>query len=417
MIGGLPDKDAAVKRESRYPKLRLFCMVLYFALSLIKAYRKNSFMQSLSTSNHILASPDGKLTISFFLEDGVPCYTISKGGQTVIDTSRLGYRFHSMPDMDKGFELLETTTDSYHETWVQPWGEEINIINHYNQLSIQLRNPTENQHLNLIFRAFNDGIGFRYEIPQQTSYSSVEITSEGTEFNFTGNHKAWWIPGDPDSYEYLYHETPLSKIDSANTPVTFKAKEDLYISIHEAALTDYAGMRMSRNEHQRNGFKSDLVPWPDGIKVKADLPMCSPWRTIQVAESPGGLIESNMILNLNEPNKLEDISYVKPMKYVGIWWGMHIGLNTWHKSLRHGATTENAKRYIDFAARHNIPGLLVEGWNKGWESWLSGNNVQDYTQPYSDFDMEEVVNYARKKGISLIGHHETGGNIPIYEKQ
>jgi alpha-glucosidase len=374
-------------------------------------------MCSKQSNHHTIASPDGKLAVSFFLEDGVPRYTVSKGDQTVIDTSRLGFRLHNMPDMDKGFELVEATTDSFQETWTQPWGEKKEIQNHYNQLAIQLRNPTKNLHLNVIFRAFNDGVGFRYEIPRQTSYSKVEITSEGTEFNFTGNHKAWWIPGDPDSYEYLYHETPLSKIDSANTPVTFRANEELYISIHEAALTNYAGMRLSKEAGRNYGFTSDLVPWPDGIKVKADLPLRSPWRTIQVADSPGGLIESNLILNLNEPNKLDDISYVQPMKYVGIWWGMHIGLNTWNIGPRHGATTENAKRYIDFAAEHNIPGLLLEGWNKGWESWLSGNTVQDYTEPYNDFDIEEVLRYAREKGVKLIAHHETGGNIPMYEKQ
>ncbi|MBS3808272.1 MAG: glycoside hydrolase family 97 protein [Bacteroidales bacterium] len=374
-------------------------------------------MCSQKKNQQTVQSPDGKLIATFFLKQGVPCYMLHKGSQTVIDTSQLGYRFKHIPAMDQNFELLEATTDSYNEAWTQPWGEEKEIQNHYNQLAIQLKNPTENLHLNMIFRAFNDGIGFRYEIPRQTAYNDVEITCEGTEFNFTADHKSWWIPGDPDSYEYLYHETPLSKIDSANTPVTFQAHDSLYISIHEAALTNYAGMRLSRDKHQKNGFKSDLVPWPDGIKVKAELPMRSPWRTIQVAENPGGLIESNMILNLNEPNKLDDISYVRPMKYVGIWWGMHIGLNTWHKSARHGATTENAKKYMDFASKHHIPGLLVEGWNKGWKSWLSGINVQNYTQPYKDFDMEKVVRYANQKGVSLIGHHETGGNIPMYEKQ
>jgi len=200
-------------------------------------------------------SPDGKLIATFFLKQGMPCYMLHKGSQTVIDTSQLGYRFKHIPAMDQNFELLEATTDSHNERWTQPWGEEKEIQDHYNQLAIQLINPTENLHLNLIFRAFNDGIGFRYEIPRQTAYNDVEITSEGTEFNFTADHKSWWIPGDPDSYEYLYNETPLSKIDSANTPVTFRANDSLYISIHEAALTNYAGMRLSHDTHQKNRWK------------------------------------------------------------------------------------------------------------------------------------------------------------------
>jgi alpha-glucosidase len=374
-------------------------------------------MCSQPSTRHTIASPDGKLKASFFLEKGIPYYTLHKGDRTVIDTSRLGYRFKHMPDMDRGFELLESATESYNNTWTQPWGEKKAITNHYNQLKVQLHIPAENIHLNIFFRIFNEGLGFRYEIPLQTSYKRVEITSEETRFNFTGNHRSWWIPGDPDSYEYLYRETSLSGINLANTPVTFKADDSLYISLHEAALTNYAGMRLQRDTNRKYGFKTDLVPWPDSIKVKADLPLYSPWRTLQVGERPGALIESHLILNLNEPNRLEDLSYIQPMKYVGIWWGMHIGLNTWHEGPRHGATTANAKEYIDFAAEHNIPGLLVEGWNKGWESWLSGNNVQNYTEPYDDYDIGEVLNYAGKKGVKLIAHHETGGNIPMYERQ
>ena len=400
------------------PSTRIQTIAKHAALLFIALFHLTALtMCSKQNARHTIQSPDGRLTANFLLKSGEPMYMLNKGNQTVIDTSHLGYKFNSLPAMDGNFELVEATTDSHDETWTQPWGEEKDIRNNYNQLKVQLHNPAENVHLNLYFRIFNDGLGFRYEIPQLASYNQVEIASELTGFNFTGNHLSWWIPGDPDSYEYLYHETPLSKIDSANTPVTFKADDNLYVSIHEAALTNYAGMRLRRNEQDKNALKSDLVPWPDGIKVKADLPMQSPWRTIQVAETPGGLIESNMILNLNEPNKLDDLSYIKPMKYVGIWWGMHIGVNTWHAGPHHGATTENAKRYVDFASQHNIPGLLVEGWNKGWKSWLSGNNEQDYTQPYDDFNIQEVTRYAKEKNVGLIGHHETGGNIPMYEKQ
>jgi len=369
------------------------------------------------TNHYKITAPEAQLRVDFFLQEGKPYYTVVKDQQMVIDTSSLGYRFNDLPAMDKNFEVLEANTSSHEENWTQPWGEEKHITNHYNELKVQLKNPAEDLRLNLYFRVFNDGVGFRYEIPRHEAFQKAEIIEEKTAFNFTGDHPSWWIPGDPDSYEYLYNETPLSKIDSANTPVTFKRGQELYVSIHEAALTDYAGMRLRKSRAPRYGFTSDLVPWPDGIKVKAELPMRSPWRTIQIAETPGGLIESNMILNLNEPNKLDDISYVKPMKYVGIWWGMHIGLNTWKAGPRHGATTENTKKYIDFASTHNIQGLLVEGWNKGWESWLSGNNEQNYTEPYNDYDLEEIMRYAEEKGVKMIGHHETGGNIPMYEEQ
>jgi alpha-glucosidase len=376
-----------------------------------------NLMCSQKTQNYHVQSPDGKMKAEFFLLDNEPYYNLWKGQDLIIDTSRLGFKMNNMPDLDTGFEVIETKTGSKNETWTQPWGEEKEITNQYNELKVLLFNKNQNVHLNIIFRIFNDGLGFRYEIPTQTSYKNAEIKDEITEFNFPSDHQCWWISGDPHSYEKLFNNTPLSDIDSANTPVTIKAGDKLYLSIHEAALTNYAGMRLKPSQNNTKALEAYLVPWPDGLKVKADLPMFSPWRTIQVAEAPGGLIESHLILNLNEPNKLEDISYIQPMKYVGIWWGMHIRTKTWHEGPRHGATTENAMRYIDFAAKNNIKGLLIEGWNKGWESWMTGNNVQNYTKPTDDFNIEKVVDYARKKGVKIIGHHETGGNIPMYEKQ
>lgn len=369
------------------------------------------------SKNFHTVSPDGNLKLNFFLKDSKPFYSLWKGEKPIIDSSRLGFKMNNMPNLDGSFEVIETTSDSKNKTWTQPWGEEKNITNHYNELKVQLFNEPKNLHLNITFRLYNDGLGFRYEIPTQTSFDYAEISDELTEFNLPADHKAWWIPGNPDSYEFLYNQTPVSKIDSANTPVTIQTNDGLYLSIHEAALTNYAGMRLKKAKSNSTLLQSDLVPWPDGLKVKADLPLLSPWRTIQVGETPGDLIESPLILNLNEPNKLEGISYIRPMKYVGIWWGMHIDVNTWHEGPRHGATTAEAKRYIDFASKHNIKGLLVEGWNKGWESWLSGNNVQNYTKPTDDFDIEEVVQYAKDKGVELIGHHETGGNVPMYEEQ
>ena len=391
-------------------KLTTYLLISFLAII-------STTMCSKDSKQHQTLSPDGQLKLKFYLENSKPFYALWKGEKLIIDSSRLGFKMNNMPNLDGKFEIVETSKSSKNETWEQPWGEEKNINNHYNQLQVQLFNKVDNLHLNIYFRVFNDGLGFRYEIPTQTSFDYAEIKEELTEFNFAKDYSSWWIPGDPDSYEHIYNNTNISKIDSANTPVTIQAEEDLYLSIHEAALTNYAGMRLKRQSDKKHSLKSDLIPWPDGIKVKADLPLHTPWRTIQVADNPGGLIESHLILNLNEPNQLKDISYVKPMKYVGIWWGMHIDVNTWHEGPRHGATTEEAKRYIDFASKHNIKGLLVEGWNKGWESWLSGNNVQDYTQPTDDFNIEEIVSYAKEKGVYLIGHHETGGNIPMYEKQ
>jgi alpha-glucosidase len=230
------------------------------------------------------------------------------------------------------------------------------------------------------------------------------------------DHDAWWTPADFDSYEHLFTEGRLHEIRAANTPVTMKTHDGFYLSIHEADLTDYAGMTLSRVGGQTLGFVSSLVPWPDGSRVKGTTPFKTPWRTIQVATWPGGLVESSLILNLNEPCKIEDTSWIKPMKYVGIWWGMHIGKYTWHTGERHGATTENAMRYIDFAAGHGIPAVLIEGWNTGWDRW-GQEGAYDYVTPYPDFDLGQVVKYARDKGIAIIGHHETGGDVIGYEKQ
>ena len=393
--------------------MKNICYLLLFSLIAIMF----STMCTKTMENQRAVSPDGKLKLNFFLNNSEPFYSLWKGESLIIDSSRLGFKMNNMPDLDGNFEIIEIVTDSKNETWTQPWGEDQDITNHYNELRVQLFNKPKNLHLNITFRIFNDGLGFRYEIPMQTSFDYAEIAKELTEFNLPADHTAWWIPGSPDSYEFLYNQTPVSKIDSANTPITFQTNDDLYLSIHEAALTNYAGMRLKRSPENKTGLNCDLVPWPDGIRVKADLPLSSPWRTIQVGEKPGDLIESHLILNLNEPNKLEDISYVQPMKYVGIWWGMHIDVNTWHEGPRHGATTEEAKRYIDFASDNQIKGLLIEGWNIGWKSWLSGNNIQDYTTPADDFVIGEVVQYAKEKGVELIGHHETGGNIPMYEAQ
>jgi alpha-glucosidase len=259
-------------------------------------------------------------------------------------------------------------------------------------------------------------VGFRYEFPEQANLKDFEIMSEETQFLFPGDPTAWWTPADFDSYEHLYTTGPLHSLDAANTPVTLKTDDGLYLCIHEADLTDYAGMTLARVDEPAVGLSSSLVPWPDGSKVKGAAPFKTPWRTIQISTWPGGLVESSLVLNLNEPCVIEDTSWIKPMKYIGIWWGMHIDKYTWHIGDRHGATTENAKRYIDFAARHGIPGVLIEGWNTGWDRW-GQEGAYDFVTPYPDFDLPAVVAYARSKGVVIIGHHETGGDVPTYEKQ
>jgi len=363
-----------------------------------------------------ISSPDGKINIEFFIQNGKPFYKITHEQETIIKQSKLGFLFKNAEPLNNNFEIIETSTKGVEENWKPVYGPSNLIKNHYNELQIKLKEDTLlNREMDIIFRAYNDGIGFRYILPKQSNLNDFEITSEETQFNFNGDHTVWWIPADYDSYEHLYSKNLLNEIKAVNTPVTIETKKGLCLSIHEADLTDYAGMTLKSVDSDSFTLECDLVPWPDGVKVKASTPLRTPWRTIQIATKPGDLIESHLIENLNEPCQLEDISWIKPMKYVGIWWGMHIGAETWEQGPYHGATTKNAKRYIDFAAKYNIPGLLIEGWNTGWESW-GQEDAFNFTTPYDDFDLKEVADYANEKGINLIGHHETGGQVGNYEK-
>ena len=266
--------------------------------------------------------------------------------------------------------------------------------------------------LTLRFRVFDDGLGFRYEY-EACGADSLRVTDELTEFRFAADGDSWTIPASFDTYELLYRKLPLSELADANTPATFKVG-GLYGSIHEAALYDFPEMTLRKTDGL--AFKSDLAPLPDGTKAHVGNKFTTAWRTVQLAPDAVGLINSSLILNLNEPSKIGDTSWIRPMKYVGVWWGMHLGVETWAMDDRHGATTENAKRHIDFAAVNNIQGVLFEGWNEGWENW-GGSQSFDFTKPYADFDIAEIVRYARERGIEIIGHHETGGNIPDYERQ
>lgn len=362
-----------------------------------------------------LTSPDGNIKLVFNLtEAGEMTYGVSVGGTPFITPSVMGFEGRDGVNLSKGFQIEGTELTAKDETWTQPWGENKSIRNHYNEMAVHLKDQA-NTELTLRFRVFDDGLGFRYEyqVPQA---DSVFVMDELTSFNLAQDGKSWSIPASFETYELLYRTMPVSKVDNANTPMTFKTDNGVYASIHEAALTDFPEMTLKHTEGCN--FKSELAPWPDGVKARfAGGSFVTPWRSIQIAPQAVGLINSGLILNLNEPCVLEgDLSWIRPMKYVGIWWGMHLGVETWTMDERHGATTANAKRHIDFAAANNIEAVMFEGWNEGWESW-GGMQTFDYTKPYADFDMIEVARYAKEKGIEIIGHHETGGNIFNYERQ
>ena len=374
-------------------------------------------VQSCSTSTTV-SSPDGTITINFELKGGKPFYSVQKNGNPVIIPSALGIKLSQKLQLDSNFKVVALKQSVFDETWTQPWGEQKEIRNHYNALRVDLGAASgEEKKLTIVFRVFNDGIGFRYIIPEQSAFSDIEIMDELTEFNLAGDNKSWWIKAYQwNRYEYLYQTSPVSKIDTVHTPFTMQTDDGLFLSIHEAALTDYSSMTLANKGNL--SLEADLVPWSDGVKVRGSAPLKSPWRTIQIAGCAGDLITSYLILNLNEPNKLGDVSWVEPGKYVGIWWEMHLEKSTWSSGPRHGATTKNAKKYIDFAAKNGFKGVLVEGWNLGWDgNWIENGDKFNFTQPYKDFDIKEVAAYAAAKGVSLIGHHETGGGVLNYESQ
>lgn len=402
-----------------------------------------------------VSSPNGNNEIVFDLsESGQPFYQLSHKGKQLIDTSYMSFDLKDLPSLKAGFKIIDSKTASADESWEMPWGEQLEVRNHYNELIVYMEEKTEaRRKLNIHFKAYDDGVGFRYELPEQQNINEILITDENTEFNLTADHKAWWMPGDWDNYEHLYNESAFSEIDAiskrnhpdlnatyipenaVNTPITMKTNDGLYLSFHEADLTNYAGMTL-KIDAENLSMTSELVGSEIlGGKAKVKLPFSTPWRTIQIAEKAGQLIESKMILNLNDPNAIGELSYFTPMKYVGIWWEMHIGKSTWDMegsqdmntyttgkvgTSRHGATTENAKRYIDFASQNGIKGLLVEGWNTGWDQWINTDDregVFDFMTPYDDYDFEAVMQYADEKGVEVIMHHETSAAPRTYEKQ
>jgi alpha-glucosidase len=365
-----------------------------------------------------VASPNGANRVAFELADGVPTYAVHRFTTPVIEPSRLGFTLQDLPPLAEGFRVASVSERSVDETWEQVWGEVRMVRDHYNELRVTLEErAAPGRRMDVVFRAFDDGVGFRYEIPRQPGLEAFHVMDELTEFNFAGNHDAWYLRAYTwNRYEYLTRQTPLAEADTVHTPLTMRTDAGLYLSVHQAALTDYSTMTLERTAGHH--FKANLVPWADGVLVRARSPMITPWRTIQIADSPAGLITSNLILNLNEPNQIEDTAWIEPAKYVGIWWEMHLDKSTWGSGERHGATTENAMRYIDFAAEHGFPHVLVEGWNLGWDGdWYASGVVFDSTQPYPDFDLEAVAAYARQRGVRLMGHHETSASVEHYESQ
>ncbi len=363
------------------------------------------------------SSPGGTLTVNVRVnEEGRPEYSIRRGKALIVDWSRLGFILSDQHKLERNFEIGAVAKRTFDETWEQPWGERRYSRNHYNELRVTLREKVDaHRELNVLFRVFDDGVGFRYEFP--AAFREVNIVEELTEFAIAEPGTAWWIPGGEwNRYEYLYNRTPIAEVSQAHTPITLKLRSGVHVAIHEAALVGYAGMWLRRVGGER--FKAVLSPSSSGPKVRRAAPFATPWRTLQIAQDAPGLYMSDLILNLNEPNKLGDVSWVKPFKYVGIWWGMHLGANTWASGPKHGATTAETRRYIDFAAKNGFRGVLVEGWNKGWDGdWFARGDAFSFTEPYPDFDLEGLAAYARRKGVRLVGHHETAGNIAVYEKQ
>lgn len=391
---------------------KLIKVIFVFYILLLFACNQQSKIISVT-------SPNGKIQVEFDNSLSTLSYRVNYMGEEFLRTSRLGFHLVNSKNLDSNFVIIDHEITSADESWEQPWGEERIIRDHYNKLRVDLQqNDIGARRISLEFKVFNDGIGFRYLVPEQPGMESVYIENELTEFAFTDSHKTWYTPAyHIMKYETLYSEASLKNLDTCHTPLTIKTSDGIYASIHEAALTDFASMTLYGSED--NTLKTDLVPWKDGVKVKTKVPFKSPWRTIQIAEKPGDLIESHLILNLNEPNLLGDVSWVKPMKYVGVWWGMHIGIYSFYQGPEVGATTARTKKYIDFAAKHGFDEVLVEGWNYGWTPYWGSNFApeMDFTRPAAAFNWQEVIDYAKSKNVFIQVYNETAANTENYLSQ
>lgn len=403
-----------------------------------------------------VTSPNGEMKLTFTLRDSKPYYSVSFRGKPVIKPSRLGYELHNAESLLEGFTQTGEKTSTFDETWTPVWGENKTIRNHYKELLVNLIQEKTGRVMNLRFRVYDEGVGLRYEFPQEGSKLNYFVVKEEcTEFALTGDHIAWWIPGDYDTQEYEYSRSRLSEIRSlfkkkvtdnasqtsfsetgVQTSLQLKTDDGLYINLHEAALVNYPAMHLNLDD-KNMVFRSWLTPDAQGIKGYLQTPCQSPWRTIMITDDARKVLSSHLILNLNEPCKIKDTSWIHPTKYVGVWWEMISGKGDWaytsqfpsvklgitdyakaKPSGRHSANNENVRRYIDFAAQHGFTGVLVEGWNIGWEDWFGNSKeyVFDFQTPYPDFDIKALNEYAHSKGVKLIMHHETSSSIMNYEK-
>ncbi|WP_052108222.1 glycoside hydrolase family 97 protein [Aerolutibacter daejeonensis] len=366
-----------------------------------------------------VSSPSGVLTATLDLHEGRLSYHVQRLGEPVIAPSALGFQIRGAGKLERSLALTRQATSSTDETWEQPWGESRHVRNHYNELRARFTETIKpGRIVDVVFRVYDDGVGFRYEFPRQAAMDEVIIDDELTEFAIAAPATAWWIPaGEWNRYEYLYQRTPLAEVTQAHTPITVRTDDGLHLAFHEAALVDYSAMWLRRTEGQR--LRAQLSPASQGWKVRRALPFHTPWRTVQITDSAAALYESSkLILNLNEPNAVGDVSWFQPAKYIGIWWSLHLETESWATGKEHGATTANTRRYIDFAAKHGFRGVLVEGWNPGWDGQWFGNGYDfNFTQATRDFDIEALAAYAMSKGVHLIGHHETGCAVSHYEDQ
>ncbi len=371
-----------------------------------------------SATESSIESPGKILRVVVRIDEGRAEYRVERLGEPLIAPSRLGFLLRGAEKLERNLELAAQSTREVDETWEQPWGESRFVRNHYRELRVTLAEQApRNRRFDVVFRVYDDGLGFRYDVPEQPALSEAIIDDELTEFRVVPAATAWWIPaGEWNRYEYLYNRTPLREVSQAHTPMTLRTENGLHIAFHEAALIDYSSMWLRRVEGQR--FRAQLAPASEGWKVRRQTPFVTPWRTLQIADSAAGLYQSNLILNLNEPNALGDVSWFKPSKYVGIWWSLHLETESWSNGDKHGATTANGMRYIDFAAEHGFRGVLVEGWNPGWDGQWFGNGWDfDFTRATPDFDIEALAAHARGRGVHLVGHHETGCAVSHYESQ
>ena len=365
-------------------------------------------------------SPNGEIAVTIAVDgEGRPYYAIEFQGDDLILPSRLGFLLADQDKLERRLSIISATRSSNDTTWEQPWGQRQLVRDHHNQLMVRFEEATdEKRQFSVVFRVFDDGVGFRYLFDSRSVGDELKIADELTEFNVAQEGSAWWIPGGEwNRYEYLYEETPIGAVSLAHTPLTFRLQSGTHLAIHEAALVDFAGMWVKRTTG--TNFRATLAPTgASPARAVRAVPFATPWRTLRISKDAAGLAMSDIELNLNEPNKLGDVSWFKPHKYVGIWWSLHLDEESWGSGPKHGATTENTKRYIDFAAEHGFEGVLVEGWNIGWDgNWYFNGSLFSFTQSYPDYDFAELARYARQKGVPIIGHHETSGDVGNYEAQ